>query len=158
MEDRARRKLGVKPTSTACAARLSRLGMLLIVGAGLSGCTGGGLDLMGIGKPDRSIATASPSLAGQSKSSEAMSDETTVKNAVTSVDVARFGANPIPWANASTGSAGVITTVQELEDNGTHCRQFRTTRHSFMGIAKFMGRTCMEENGNWQLLSFQEEN
>lgn len=82
----------------------------------------------------------------------------TVRNAVTSADVTRIAGNPIPWANASTGSAGVITTVEDMTDNGTHCRQFRTTRHSFMGIGKFMGRTCMESDGNWQLLSFQEEN
>lgn len=86
-----------------------------------------------------------------------MSDEVTVTNAVTSADVAKIGGNPIPWANASTGSAGVITTVLEENQDGIHCRQFRTTRHSYMGIARFLGRTCMEGNGNWKLLSFQEE-
>jgi hypothetical protein len=156
VEDRARRKLEVGHDTAALAARLSRFCFLMVLGAGLTGCTSSGLDMFGGSKPDRSIATST--VPNQTKSTDTISDEVTVKNAVTSVDVARIGSNPIPWANASTGSAGVITTVQELEDNGTHCRQFRTTRHSFMGIAKFMGRTCMEQNGNWQLLSFQEEN
>ncbi len=156
MEDRVRRNLDAGSVGAAPAARLCRFCLIALLGGVLGGCTSSGLDLMGSSKPDRSIATAT--VANQTKTSETISDEVTVKNAVTSVDVAKIGANPIPWANASTGSAGVITTVQELEDNGTHCRQFRTTRHSFMGIAKFMGRTCMEQNGNWQLLSFQEEN
>ncbi|MBB4064429.1 RT0821/Lpp0805 family surface protein [Gellertiella hungarica] len=130
------------------------VGLKASLALSLTGCATDGLDLFGSAKPDRSVATAS--VAG-ARSTDAISDEVTVKNAVTSADVARIGSNPIPWANASTGSAGVITTVLEENANGTHCRQFRTTRHSYMGIAKFFGRTCMESNGNWQLLSFQEE-
>ncbi|MGB8292883.1 MAG: RT0821/Lpp0805 family surface protein, partial [Rhizobium ruizarguesonis] len=34
---------------------------------------------------------------------------------------------------------------------------FRTTRHSYVGIAKFYGKTCLVGGGNWQLLSFQPE-
>ncbi len=65
--------------------------------------------------------------------------------------------SPLPWANASTGSAGVIDTIVENNDAGQVCRQFRTTRHSYVGIAKFYGKTCLVGGGNWQLLSFQPE-
>lgn len=126
-----------------------------VLAFGLAGCASDGLDLFGSAKPDRSIATATTS--NPARATDAVSDEVTVRNAVASTDVAKIGANPIPWANASTGSAGVITTVQEDTSAGTRCRAFRTTRHSYMGIAKFMGRACMESDGNWQLLSFQEE-
>jgi hypothetical protein len=139
----------------APAIRLPRLCLIAVLGMGLTGCTSSSLDLFGGSKPDRSISTSTVTSAP--RTTDTISDEVTVKNAVTSVDVAKIGSSPIPWANASTGSAGVITTVEEMNDNGTHCRQFRTTRHSYMGIAKFLGRTCMERNGNWQLLSFQEE-
>nr|WP_316652903.1 RT0821/Lpp0805 family surface protein [uncultured Gellertiella sp.] len=131
--------------------------LLACITISLSGCASEGLDLFGSVKPDRTLATSTVPGAPP-KTTEAISDEVTVKNAVTSADVARIGSNPIPWANASTGSAGVITTVQEDTASGAHCRQFRTTRNSYMGIASFMGRTCMQTNGNWQLLSFQEEN
>ena len=126
----------------------------VLMAASLGSCASDGLDLFGSAKPDRSISTSAVSAQ---KTDDAISDEATVRNAVTSADMAKIGPNPIPWANASTGSAGVITAVQEDASTGTRCRAFRTTRHSYMGIAKFMGRTCMESNGNWQLLSFQEE-
>lgn len=120
----------------------------------LSGCASDGMDLFGSAKPDRSVSTAAVQPA---RSTDAISDEMTVTNAVTSADMAKIGSNPIPWANASTGSAGVITTVLDENQNGVRCRQFRTTRHSYMGIAKFLGRTCLEGNGSWKLMSFQEE-
>lgn len=153
MEETAKRNLdaghALRPSSV-----LGTLSGLVLLCAALSGCASDGLDLFGSSKPDRSIST---STVQPSKTTDTISDEVTVTNAVTSADVAKIGGNPIPWANASTGSAGVITTVLEENQNGIHCRQFRTTRHSYMGIAKFLGRTCMEGNGNWKLLSFQEE-
>lgn len=161
MEDTKRRKVDAaamnRQAPLAGAARgIVPLCLAAVLTATLSGCTSTGLDLFGSTKPDRSISTNT--IAATGKTSETISDEVTVQNAVTSADVGKIGKNPIPWANASTGSAGVITTVMEDTTTGTHCRQFRTTRHSYMGIARFMGRTCMESNGNWQLLSFQEEN
>ena len=109
------------------ASKLVLLASLAMASASLSGCASDGLDLFGSGKPDRSLSTAAVTPA---RSNDAISDEVTVTNAVTSADVAKIGGNPIPWANASTGSAGVITTVLEEKENGIHCRQFRTTRHS----------------------------
>lgn len=136
------------------ASRLVLLASVVGVAVALTGCASDGLDLFGSAKPDRSVST---SAVQPSRSTDAVSDEMTVTNAVTSADMAKIGSNPIPWANASTGSAGVITTVLDENQNGIRCRQFRTTRHSYMGIAKFLGRTCLEGNGSWKLMSFQEE-
>ena len=135
-----------------------RSGSLFLVGLAmlsLSGCMAGGFDLLSDSKVDRSVATGT--VPQTPPSTDTLSDEMTVRNAVTSADVGRIGAQPLAWANASTGSAGVIDTIVENNDAGQVCRQFRTTRHSYDGIAKFMGKTCLVGGGNWQLLSFQPE-
>ncbi|QFY59276.1 hypothetical protein FZ934_01760 [Rhizobium grahamii] len=121
----------------------------------LPGCMAGGLDMFSSSKVDRSVATGT--VPQPSPTSDSLSDEMTVGNAVTSADIQRLEGRPLPWANASTGSAGVIDTIVENSDSGQVCRQFRTTRHSYVGIAKFYGKTCLVGGGNWQLLSFQPE-
>ncbi|MDV4180119.1 RT0821/Lpp0805 family surface protein [Rhizobium brockwellii] len=121
----------------------------------LSGCVGGGMDFLSDAKVDRSVATGT--VPQTPPSTDTLSDEMTVRNAVTSADVQRLEGQPLPWANASTGSAGVIDTIVENNESGQVCRQFRTTRHSYVGIAKFYGKTCLVGGGNWQLLSFQPE-
>ena len=121
----------------------------------LAGCVGGGMDFLSSAKVDRSVSTGTIPTAPVT--TDSVSDEATVRNAVTSADLAKLNGQPIPWANASTGSAGVIDTIVEKDDAGEVCRQFRTTRHSYDGIAKFMGKTCLVGGGNWQLLSFQPE-
>jgi hypothetical protein len=121
----------------------------------LSGCVAGGLDMFSSAKVDRSVATGT--VPQPAPTSDSISDEMTVGNAVTSADIHGLEGRPLPWANASTGSAGVIDTIVENNDTGQVCRQFKTTRHSYVGIAKFYGKTCLVGGGNWQLLSFQPE-
>lgn len=117
----------------------------------LTGCMG--LDVLG-GGVDKSIST---STVANQKNPETVSDEMTVSNAVTSADVSKLAGKPLPWANASTGSAGVITAIAEQTGGAnTVCRTFQTTRHSYRGIASFSGQTCLRDDGRWQLLSFQE--
>lgn len=126
--------------------------MILAI-SGLSGCMGS-MDLFGDPKVDRSIATST--VSGQ-KNAEAMSDEMTVSNAVTSADMSKLDGKPLPWANASTGSAGVISAIQEqTAGSGSVCRHFQTSRHSYRGISKFRGQTCLDGDGRWQLMQFQE--
>ncbi|WP_454287917.1 RT0821/Lpp0805 family surface protein [Rhizobium arsenicireducens] len=127
----------------------SRLLIVLATTLPISGCFGGGMDLFG-SDVDRSISTHTVSTR---KSDEGRSDELTVQNAVSSADLSRAG-NPLPWANAATGSAGVVTTIQEQKANGVVCRDFSTTRHSYEGIASFSGKTCTTGSGQWQLMSF----
>ncbi|MDP9808474.1 hypothetical protein J2W42_001312 [Rhizobium tibeticum] len=137
---------------------LRRSATFCIVGTAvlsLSGCVSSGLDLFGSSKVDRSVATGT--VPQPAPTSDSISDEMTVGNAVTSADIQGLEGRPLPWANASTGSAGVIDTIVENTDSGQVCRQFRTTRHSYVGIAKFYGKTCLVGGGNWQLMSFQPE-
>ncbi|MBZ9789438.1 hypothetical protein K9B32_04730 [Rhizobium sp. 3T7] len=137
---------------------LRRSAAFCIVGAAvlsLSGCISSGLDLFSSSKVDRSVATGT--VPQPAPTSDSISDEMTVGNAVTSADIQRLEGRPLPWANASTGSAGVIDTIVENTDSGKVCRQFRTSRHSYVGIANFYGKTCLVGGGNWQLMSFQPE-
>lgn len=112
---------------------------------------GSSFDLFDSPKVDRSIST---STIPRGNAGEASSDETTVRNAISSVDLDRLGKRPLPWANASTGSAGVVTGIREEITNGVTCRRFETTRHSYQGIGNFSGRACLVGEANWQLINF----
>jgi hypothetical protein len=132
-------------------SRLTGVVVLCLSTSLLSGCTSAGLDLAGAQDVDRTVSTSSvPSVTTEENNSDAI----TVRNAVSSADVSKIGTNPIPWANATSGSAGVISSIAEEQVNGTTCRRFTTTRHSYQGIAKFDGNTCLLGNGQWYLTSF----
>ncbi|NLR95260.1 hypothetical protein HGP17_00245 [Rhizobium sp. P38BS-XIX] len=130
------------------------IGVALVSLLTLGGCVGGGMDYLASAKVDRSVSTGTVPTAPVT--TDSISDESTVRNAVSSADLHKLNGQPIPWANASTGSAGVIDAITESNSSGVVCRQFRTSRHSYEGIANFSGRTCLVSQGEWQLLSFQQ--
>jgi surface antigen len=130
----------------------SRLLIVLAATLPISGCFGGSMDLFG-SDVDRSIST---NTVAAKNTAEGRSDELTVQNAVSSADLSRT-ASPLPWANATTGSAGVVTAIEEQKSNGVVCRNFSTTRHSYEGIANFSGKTCTAGSGQWQLMSFSRQ-
>lgn len=103
---------------------------------------------------DRSITTGS--IAAPSSKTQ-HSDETAVGNAVSAVDLLSLGGSHLPWANTETGSAGVVQAIKESSEFGRTCREFRTTRHSYDGIAVFHGQTCMTGRGNWTLTAFDRQ-
>ncbi|MBB4953766.1 hypothetical protein H4S14_001826 [Agrobacterium vitis] len=117
-----------------------------------SGCVGNVLDFGDTAKVDRSISTGTIPTGP-----EKTSDQDTIRNAVSSADLVRLGTTPVPWANTTTGSAGVITTIAEDSNSGVVCRAFVTSRHAYDGIAKFYGRACLVGNGQWQLVSFNQQ-
>jgi surface antigen len=135
----------------------AKSGILVAIGIALlslSGCVSGGMDFLSTAKVDRTVTTGT--IPQAPITTDSVSDETTVRNAVTSADLSKTNGQPLPWANASTGSAGVIDTIVENTNSGQICRQFRTTRHAYDGIANFYGKTCLIDSGNWQLMSFQQ--
>jgi hypothetical protein len=136
---------------TKVFSRLTGLAALCLAAGALSGCMGAGLGLASSSDVDRTVATGS---VPQPSNEEDNVDAITVRNAVSSADVTKMTGNPIPWANSSSGSAGVISNIAEEEVNGTICRSFTTTRHSYQGIANFNGQTCMLGTGEWYLTSF----
>ncbi|OJF98772.1 RT0821/Lpp0805 family surface protein [Pararhizobium antarcticum] len=131
--------------------RRASLATLCLITLCLSGCMSAGLDLADTASVDTSLSTGS---VPQSVNRDSLSDEVTVRNAVSSADVETTGGNPIPWANSNSGSAGVISSIEEDRSNGQVCRRFTTTRHSYQGIAKFDGNTCLLGNGEWYLTRF----
>lgn len=133
------------------------LALLLILP--LSGCviSGSGMEEM----VDRSIVTHSitrdSGAAGAAPAIEPdqTSDQNTVRNAVSAADLAA-AAGSMPWANADTGASGVITAIQEVRAGDVICRQFRTSRQRYDGVALYDGEACTKGRGEWTLTRFNE--
>ncbi|MGF0537015.1 RT0821/Lpp0805 family surface protein [Agrobacterium sp. ES01] len=142
-----------KTVTKDIAARMRRLTTILILGLPLTGCMGASLDFFGGDKVDRTISTNTIS---SGKPATTNSDEATIRNAVSSADLEKLDSSPLPWANASSGSAGVVSSIQEDQNDGLLCRSFSTTRHSYAGIANFNGKTCLLGDGSWHLLAFDK--
>ncbi|SMF46239.1 outer membrane surface antigen [Xaviernesmea oryzae] len=135
---------------------LGRRAAVCLVGLSLAGCTSS-LDLFGSAeKIDRNISTGTVPGAPQ-HTGATLSDETTVRNAVTSADLERLGNASLPWANTATGSAGVVSQIREARNEGHICRDFMTTRHSYEGIAMFSGQACLTNSGDWMLTAFDRQ-
>lgn len=109
---------------------------------------------MGLESTDQKLVTNSTDYKAPSDS---VSDEVTVRNAVSSADLSQMQQSVnIPWANSSTGSAGVVNSIRE-ENNGSYvCRTFITTRHSYRGISNYGGKACLVGSGEWQIIEFKE--
>jgi hypothetical protein len=121
----------------------------------LSACMGGSVVPGLTPTADKQLTTSAIQTNYQAEP-DSESDEATVRNAVSSADISKPGAVQIPWANTSTGSAGVINAITE-ENNGSYvCRIFKTTRHSYRGISNFDGKACLVGSGEWQMISFKE--
>ena len=142
-----------RPETKQYWTRCLGVAAVMMSGAVLSGCMSG-LDLFSDSNVDKTVRTSTVS----NGSTERLTDEITVRNAVSSADILRSGGSPIPWANSASGSAGVISSIAENHDTaGRTCRDFVTTKHSYQGIASFTGRTCMGSSGEWLLLAFDRQ-
>jgi surface antigen len=117
-----------------------------------AGCMGTGFGLSD--NVDAGLTTQStPATARQPVDS----DETTIRNAVSSADLGRLNGEPLPWANTDTGSAGVVTGITQTQTGNVTCRDFTTTSHSFKGISKYRGTTCLTSSGEWKIVSFAKQ-
>jgi 17 kDa outer membrane surface antigen len=89
-----------------------------------------------------------------SASPDQISDEATIRNAVSSANLGVLGPKPLSWANQDTGSSGSVSEIAEAKEDGQLCRKFKTSRESFEGIALFAGKACLEDSGEWAMSSF----
>ncbi|MDG4876546.1 RT0821/Lpp0805 family surface protein [Mesorhizobium sp. WSM4935] len=129
--------------------------MVVTAALSLAGCGAGGFSLEKI-DVDRSIVTSStPSSSAAPATADKDSDQTTIGNAVSSADIKELGGQPVPWANAGTGSRGAITELVELKDGGLTCRRFSATRESFDGVALYKGELCLAGAGGWRMQEFK---
>ena len=138
---------------------IPRTGLAMLFGLSLmiSGCASGGLDMLGVGT-DKQIKTGSVpkgSGANAEANTEVSSDEVTVRNAVSSVNLFELGDKPLSWANVGTGSQGAITAIEEFEYKTLRCRKFIASRESFDGVALFSGEVCLQGDGDWVMKKFQ---
>ena len=60
------------------------------------------------------------------------------------------GVTPLPWANPSTGSAGVIEQIDANAD-GSNCRAFVSSEHTLQGNNRFSGLACPTSDASWKL-------
>lgn len=135
---------------------LSARGTLVLLAVfALSGCGARGFSIDDA-VPDRSIVTGSVSSEPAPSSSDvgAISDEMTIRNAVSSALVEELSPEGIGWANAETGSRGAISAITESRDSGYLCRAFTASRESFDGVRLYRGETCLGSAKLWVMKSF----
>lgn len=125
-------------------------GLLLV-----SGCGSKGFSIENA-VPDRALTTGSIGQGTQvTRDATALSDEATIRNAVSSALVEAGRDTDQGWANASTGSRGDILNIAENRDAGRLCRDFEATRESYQGIHLYRGRTCVTGAGDWVMTSYK---
>lgn len=129
--------------------------MILAAAFPLSACGMGGFSMQKA-EVDRSLLTGTVSSAPQAPTdAERISDEATIRNAVSAADVSGLDGGALAWANADTGSRGAISNLIESRDNGTVCRKFTTSRESYDGVGLYYGEACTAGAGAWRMLAFQ---
>jgi len=128
---------------------------LLAVPLLLSACAfGGGFSLEKV-EVDRTLVTSNVPATGQAGVDfEQLSDEATIRNAVSSADIDSLS-GPLQWANADTGSRGAISNLVERKDKGRICRKFSASRESYDGVGLYHGEICSAGLGAWRMLAFQ---
>ena len=137
-----------------CPARRAGLLASVLASLVLGGCASGGFSLSKA-ETDPTILTGAIGEAPPvAMSPEQISDEATIRNAVSSADVESLKGAPIPWANADTGARGAISSLVEDKSAGMLCRRFVTSRESFDGVALYKGQACMVAPGAWRMERF----
>jgi surface antigen len=136
------------------ALRFGDVAALSCLCALLAGCGAGGFSLEKA-EVDKSLYTSSAPVAAKPYDADRLSDETTIRNAVTSADLETLSGQPLPWANAGTGARGQVTAIAESKQAGTLCRRFSATRENFDGVLMFRGETCMVGSGAWRMQDFE---
>lgn len=121
--------------------------LVLALTLGLAACASG--NLLKRAETDRSIVTGSIP-----KATAVVTDEETIRNAVTSVDPKGLGPDGLAWMNPSTGASGQITGLTEYQQNGHLCRRFSTSVTRFDGVGLYHGEVCLGNEGGWLLRTF----
>ncbi len=130
---------------------------LLCAGLGvltLSACAAKGVDLAQA-DVDKSLYTSNVAADPKASEPERVSDEATIRNAVSAADIQGMSGTALAWANTETGSRGAITALDEHQEQGRLCRRFTTSRESYDGVALFKGEACKAQSGDWRMLDFK---
>ena len=138
------------PGLRICARAIALSGAILV-----TACASRGVDIEAA--VDDTITTAAipvdPVVASDPLK---VSDETTIRNAVSSADLDAVPDTGISWANTDSGSRGAITALAEYKRKGQLCRSFEASRESYDGVNLYAGETCRTTDGAWRMLKFEE--
>lgn len=104
---------------------------------------------------DKTILTGAVGEGAPSASGDQLSDEATIRNAVSAADIEVMDGTPLPWANAGTGSRGAINALAEVRKGNDLCRSFTASRERFDGVAMYRGQACMIARGAWRMEEFR---
>ena len=138
---------------TVFASACAKAGMFGAVLA-LCGCGAGGFSLEQA-DVDRSVVTSSVSATSTGAETDITSDQTTIRNAVSSADIEELGGKPLAWANPETGARGTITQLAQSKEGGRLRRSFGGSRESFDGVSLFTGQACMAGPDLWRIEAFK---
>lgn len=127
----------------------------LIAAILLAACASRGVDVEA-GVDDTITTAALPADPAAASDPLKISDETTIRNAVSSADVEAVPETGISWANTDSGSRGAITALAEYKRKGQLCRSFEASRESYDGVSLYAGEACRTSDGAWRMLKFRE--
>ena len=140
----------VWPGIRTCARAIPLVAAIL-----LAACASRGVDIEAA--VDDTITTAAiPADPAVASDPLKVSDETTIRNAVSSADLEAVPDTGISWANTDSGSRGAITALAEYKRKGQLCRSFEASRESYDGVSLYAGETCRTSDGAWRMLKFKE--
>ncbi len=124
-----------------------RVFLMGCISVAVCGCATG--NMLSKAEQDTSIVTSSVNTKEPPVPADILSDEQTIRNAVSSANVEAIGADPVSWANSATGSRGAISSITEYKERGTLCRKFKTSLESYEGVRLASGETCLGADGQW---------
>jgi len=109
--------------------------------------------------PDQTITSALTSSGGSKQIDEKLGqDGQIIRDHVIQASLSDLSAyNGTTWENEATGSRGIISSIQPINEDGRQCRAFKTTRESFDGILIYEGKACDTPNGGWVLSQFEAQ-
>ncbi|APH71189.1 hypothetical protein BSQ44_07235 [Aquibium oceanicum] len=115
----------------------------------LSGCASRGLDLDSLAVDATITTNATGAGKAAAPDAERLSDEVSIRNAVSSANLDELPDGRIHWANPDTGSRGEISRIVERREDTTLCRRFIVSRESFQGVALHSAEVCLAQDGSW---------
>jgi hypothetical protein len=129
--------------------------LVLLFALSLTACATHSIESATADIVDQGTQTGSLPAGAETPDPTRVSDESTIRNAVSAADPEQAKVEPLAWANADTGSRGSISEMMEKEEGGTLCRQFKASRESFDGVALYAGDACKGDRGVWYLRDFK---
>ena len=120
----------------------------------VSGCASKGFDLDSVAVDTTITTSATPPKKDGPVDAERISDEVSIRNAVSSANLDALPGGRLYWANADTGSRGEASRIVEYRQEKLLCRRFTVSRESFQGVALYSAEICLAADGSWWTRAF----